>query len=172
MTCTADSDYIRAVSVKYKRCPSSHSVRSAVTRTGFELQPLHRPQTAQRTVPSCAQPRAHTARVQREKTILLQELMFFYGRSVHQSFNFARGKSPSPERSRSRTPIAPPEELHTGTTFLTEDQSQDSGPTRASVGSPWSCQNEALRQMFKASERRPRHRFFPRGQFLPKCTKT
>ncbi|KAL8561689.1 hypothetical protein ACOMHN_054986 [Nucella lapillus] len=90
MTCTADSDYIRAVSVKYKRCPSSYSVRSAVARTGFEIKPLQRPKTAQQTVPSCAQPRAQTARAQREKTRVLEELMFFYGRGVHDSVALTR----------------------------------------------------------------------------------
>ena len=78
---TADSEYIRAVSVKYRRCPSSYSTRSAVARAGFQVKP--RPKTAVEVVPPSVRPR--TAQGLREKTQLLEELMFFYGRNVHQS---------------------------------------------------------------------------------------
>ena len=79
---TADPDYIRAISVRYRRCPSSYSVRSAVVRAGFELPARDRPKTAISMVPPAARPR--TAQAQREKTQLLEELMFFYGRGVHE----------------------------------------------------------------------------------------
>ncbi|KAK7099078.1 uncharacterized protein [Littorina saxatilis] len=142
MTCTADSEYIRAVSVRYRRCPSSYSVRSAVERAGFEMK-AERPKTAVEVVPPSVRPR--TAQAQREKTQLLEELMFFYGRNVHTSFTFPRNSSPA------RT------------------QSDNVVTTRASTGSPWNCQNEALRQMYKASAHRPRHRYFSTGgKHLPK----
>ncbi|KAK7479553.1 hypothetical protein BaRGS_00029190, partial [Batillaria attramentaria] len=48
---TADPEYIRAISVKYNRCPSSYSTRSAVSLSGFRLKSQQRPKTAVEIVP-------------------------------------------------------------------------------------------------------------------------
>ncbi|XP_005099520.1 uncharacterized protein LOC101857722 [Aplysia californica] len=136
MTSTADPQYIRSVSVSYPRCGSGVSLRSTLSGTNYVIQ---------RSRPRTAEDITHSARdqadriLERERTGMLDELMFLYGRNVSNSFDFSPTDAPKPPQKNYSTPV---------------------------LSSPWHMNNSAFLQMYRASGRCPRKRQFP--QFIPR----
>jgi len=128
-----DPDYIRSLAVPYKRLGSGVSVYSVLSGTKHVIQ-RQRPKTAAEVTPSA---RAETSRLlMRERTGMLDELMFLYGRNVSGSFDFSRT------------------ELRKKQTDYSENVSS------SNQNSPWQIRSNASLQLNKASNKYPRHRTF------------
>ncbi|XP_041366319.1 uncharacterized protein LOC121381195 isoform X2 [Gigantopelta aegis] len=131
MGCVVEPNYIRSVSVCYRRCPSSLSGRSDMRAKSAvsTVSDTHRRERLlqQRDLFECS---AYVDSLDyiEEKCCILDEFSFLYGINIYKQFNFTRRSTV--QKSRARTWI----------------------------GNAWKCENEALRQMYNSASRFPRRR--------------